>query len=556
MRRKIAAALAVLFVILAFPAQAEGGFSRRVGSLEGKSFLAMYQAGEEADYWFEAGADTAFVQRMEKRIQSVEDLTGEMEPIDVFILRDSSLLMDRLAEPVFQDGALILTLALEEDCLPMLANACLREDARWVGEGVAYLVEYGAPDRNALKQGYSSEENLASLMMDDLCFLPSLRDAAAIELSRMTAADWWLRGGTEAPDRGAWLAGIGAGCEFAPPERALPDFSARATAQGEYDVHICTARAEYDIAMQESRQYTIVDEASLRDFLWHAESAMEQIAAYLAPYAAQGLADTSRTIAMNVDESRWEMASYTDMNGRITINYWPKDCLEHEITHAYTSTAFSETWMDEGLATWMENAVACEYQFVDEGRDVRLAWLRAAARGAAHMYSFDPLYVEYLAELLRLYQLGGGTLETLDPVAFLDARAILSLGYFNDLEGAVWYEVEQGTLKDIYGYEYGGVWYDFDGGELTYAGAGSLFAYLVQETSLEDALTAMRAPERFEEIFGGDYQAASSRWRSYLEETYRLEAPQEEETENPEETLAGMLGGVIDALEGLLIGEK
>ena len=88
----------------------------------GQSFLAMYQAGEEADYWFEAGADTAFVQRMDRRIQQIEAQVGETEPIDVYVLRDATMVADRLAEPIFQENALILTASLEETCLPALAN--------------------------------------------------------------------------------------------------------------------------------------------------------------------------------------------------------------------------------------------------------------------------------------------------------------------------------------------------------------------------------------------------------------------------------------------------
>ena len=276
---------------------------------------------------------------------------------------------------------------------------------------------------------------------------------------------------------------------------------------------------------------------------------MAQIAAYLAPYAAQGLADIDRAIEFYVDESRWEIASYTYLDGAIYVNYWPKDCLEHEIAHAYTITQDGSAWMEEGFATWVENAVVFEYQFLDDGRDVRLAWLDAASRGKAHMYSGDPFYTEYLATLLRLYQRGGGTLSELDATAYLDARAILSLGYFGDLEGVIWYEMEAPSLRDVYS-----ALFSFDGAELTYAGAGSLFAYLVRETSLEEALRAMREPERFEEIAGGDYEALCARWRQYLEETYCLEPLAVEAEENPE-TLPQAVGQILDALEGILNGD-
>lgn len=114
-------------------------------------------------------------------------------------------------------------------------------------------------------------------------------------------------------------------------------------------MHIRTQRAEYDIALQDSHQYTILDEASLREFVWRAERAMAQIAAYLAPYAAQGLADIDRAIEFYVDESRWEIASYTYLDGAIYVNYWPKDCLEHEIAHAYTITQDGSAWDGRGL---------------------------------------------------------------------------------------------------------------------------------------------------------------------------------------------------------------
>ena len=75
---------------------------------------------------------------------------------------------------------------------------------------------------------------MAALGMDDLCFLPSLRAEEMIVLSRMTAANWWLRGGAEAPDRNAWLDAIGAACEFVPDAELLPDYSAYATAGGNF----------------------------------------------------------------------------------------------------------------------------------------------------------------------------------------------------------------------------------------------------------------------------------------------------------------------------------
>lgn len=90
------------------------------------------------------------------------------------------------AEPIFQENALILTASLEETCLPALANACLREEERWVGEGVAYLVEHGAPEEETLAQEYSDAGNMAALGMDDLCFLPSLR---AEEMNRIVPHD-------------------------------------------------------------------------------------------------------------------------------------------------------------------------------------------------------------------------------------------------------------------------------------------------------------------------------------------------------------------------------
>lgn len=548
-RRKAAGALVLFLLLVAFPAQADRGFSHAFCSLNGQTFYAERRTTQEATYWFEAMGDMAFVQRMDRRIQQIEAQVGETEPIDVYVLRDATMVADRLAEPIFQENALILTASLEETCLPALANACLREEERWVGEGVAYLVEHGAPEEETLAQEYSDAGNMAALGMDDLCFLPSLRAEEMIVLSRMTAANWWLRGGAEAPDRNAWLDAIGAACEFVPDAELLPDYSAYATAEETYDVHIRTQRAEYDIALQDSHQYTILDEASLREFVWRAERAMAQIAAYLAPYAAQGLADIDRAIEFYVDESRWEIASYTYLDGAIYVNYWPKDCLEHEIAHAYTITQDGSAWMEEGFATWVENAVAFEYQFLDDGRDVRLAWLDAASRGKAHMYSGDPFYTEYLAALLRLYQLGGGTLSELDATAYLDARAILSLGYFGDLEGIIWYEMEAPSLRDVYS-----ALFSFDGAELTYAGAGSLFAYLVRETSLEEALRAMREPERFEEIAGGDYEALCARWQQYLEETYCLEPLAAEAEENPE-TLPQAVGQILDALEGILNGD-
>ena len=131
----------VLFVLLvAFPAQADRGFSHAFCSLNGQTFYAERRTTQEATYWFEAMGDMAFVQRMDRRIQQIEAQVGETEPIDVYVLRDATMVADRLAEPIFQENALILTASLEETCLPALRRTPACEKKRTLGGGRRRLI--------------------------------------------------------------------------------------------------------------------------------------------------------------------------------------------------------------------------------------------------------------------------------------------------------------------------------------------------------------------------------------------------------------------------------
>ena len=72
MRRKAAGALVLFLLLVAFPAQADRGFSHAFCSLNGQTFYAERRTTQEATYWFEAMGDMAFVQRMDRRIQQIE----------------------------------------------------------------------------------------------------------------------------------------------------------------------------------------------------------------------------------------------------------------------------------------------------------------------------------------------------------------------------------------------------------------------------------------------------------------------------------------------------
>lgn len=199
--------------------------------------------------------------------------------------------------------------------------------------------------------------------------------------------------------------------------------------------------------------------------------------------------------------------SYTKENGMMYIN--DPGTLQHEAVHAMGIMALPHLWLREGICTYIgQTLFETQWNSARIFEPVALAaqgyYDAAAASGDALAVMRKTIAQKYLA--------AGGVLElTADGLSKFDFRLYYDLVALYELETKQ-YE----TLYDVFiainpthsGQEY-------IGQDLSYAQAGSMVAYLVEDYGLENVLKAHETQD-LKETFGKDYEALKADWLAYL----------------------------------------